>query len=693
MKFTNGYWLLKDGVSANFAVQALETEKDGSSLTVYAPIKPTKTRGDIINAMMLSICYSSPIKNVIRVKLSHFEGGGDVGPKFALAHDDDFKPFIAETKDEATLTAGDLSLHVSKGDSWSVSFRAAGKTLTKSEAKSAGYIIDGETGAFMKDELSLGVGECVYGLGERFGPFVKNGQTVDIWNADGGTSSEQAYKNIPFYMTNRGYGIFVNDPGRVSLEIASEKVSRVQFSVPGESLEYFVIYGPSPKEILERYTALTGRPALPPKWSFGLWLTTSFTTSYDEKTVMGFIDGMAERKIPLSVFHFDCFWMRGFHWCDFIWDPATFPDPAGMIARIKAKGIKVCLWINPYIAQRSYLFSEGKPKDYLLKNKDGSIWQTNQWQSGMGIVDFSNPEASAWFASKLEVLLDMGVDCFKTDFGERIPTNVAWHSNGDPDKMHNYYTFLYNKTVFDLLERKRGKGEACLFARSATAGGQMFPVHWGGDCESTFESMAETLRGGLSLGLSGFGFWSHDIGGFEGTPRADLFKRWLAFGLLSSHSRLHGSNSYRVPWNIDEESVEVARKFTAIKLSLMPYIWRLANEAHERGTPVMRAMLIEFPDDPACASLDRQYMLGDSLLVAPIFSEDNRVEYYLPMGKWTHFIDGRVIEGGRWLRETYDFMSLPLWIREGKEISTGTATGKVDYDYAKNILIKKGANA
>ncbi|WP_443736682.1 alpha-xylosidase, partial [Treponema sp.] len=481
----------------------------------------------------------------------------------------------------------------------------------------------------------------------------------------GGTASEQAYKNIPFYMTNRGYGVFVNNPGAVSFEVASEKVSRVQFSVPGESLEYYVIYGPEPKQILERYTALTGRPALPPKWTFGLWLSTSFTTSYDEKTVMHFIDGMFERKIPLSVFHFDCFWMKGFHWSDFIWDEETFPDPAGLIKRLHDRGLKVCVWINSYIAQRSYLFKEGMEKGYFIKKRDGSVWQTDLWQAGMAVVDFTNPDACKWYASKLRALLDMGVDCFKTDFGERIPEDGIYFNGADPVKMHNYYTFLYNKTVFNLLEEKYGKGNACLFARSATAGGQQFPVHWGGDCESTFESMAETLRGGLSLGLSGFGFWSHDIGGFEGNPPPAVFKRWLQFGLLSSHSRLHGSNSYRVPWSVDEESSEVAKKFAEIKIKMLPYILEAAEEANKTGVPVLRAMMLEFPEDPSCAQLDRQYMLGSKFLVAPVFSEDNKVSYYIPAGKWRHYIDGRELnlECGKWFTEEYDFMSLPLWER------------------------------
>lgn len=383
---------------------------------------------------------------------------------------------------------------------------------------------------------------------------------------------------------------------------------------------------------MENYTTLTGKPALPPAWSFGLWLTTSFTTDYDEETVTRFVDGMAERDIPLSVFHFDCFWMEALKWCNFEWDKNVFPDPQGMLARLKEKGLKLSVWINPYIAQQSHLFDEAVEKGYLLKKANGDVWQWDRWQPGMGIVDFTNPDACSWYNSHLEKLMEMGIDSFKTDFGERIPTDVVYHDGSDPVKMHNYYSYLYNQVVFNLLEEKRGKNEAVLFARSSTAGGQQFPVHWGGDCDATYESMAESLRGGLSLGLSGFGYWSHDIGGFESTAPADLYKRWAAFGLLSSHSRLHGSKSYRVPWVYDEESVDVVRFFTKLKCSLMPYLYQQANHSSSIGIPMMRAMLLDFPNDPTSAYLDKQYMLGDSILVAPIFSEEGVVTYYLPEG-------------------------------------------------------------
>jgi alpha-D-xyloside xylohydrolase len=452
-------------------------------------------------------------------------------------------------------------------------------------------------------------------------------------------------------------------------------------------LDYFVIYGPSPREVLSRYTALTGRPALPPAWSFGLWLSTSFTTDYDEATVTRFIEGMAERRLPLHVFHFDCFWMKEFHWCDFEWDRRVFPDPAGMLARLKARGLRICVWINPYIAQRSRLFDEGMAHGYLLKRPNGDVWQWDMWQAGMGIVDFTNPAARRWFAEKLEALLDMGVDCVKTDFGERIPTDVVYYDGSDPVRMHNYYSYLYNKTVFEALEARLGKGQVVLFARSATAGGQQFPVHWGGDCTATFESMAETLRGGLSLSLSGFGFWSHDIGGFEHTASPDVYKRWCAFGLLSSHSRLHGSSSYRVPWLFDEEAVDVLRFFTNLKCHLMPYLYGAACEAHESGIPMMRAMVLEFPNDPACDYLDRQYMLGPSLLVAPVFSPDGTVTYYLPEGRWTHFISGRVVDGGRWVQEKHDYLSLPLMARPNSVIPVGANAERPDYDYADGVTL------
>ncbi|MCB9008886.1 MAG: alpha-xylosidase [Ardenticatenaceae bacterium] len=685
MKFTDGYWHFRADVTPYFPVHVHDVETEPDALIVYGTTRRLTQRGDTLNTGLLTVRFSSPMPNVIRVQMWHHKGQRPLPPNFALNCQPDTPVHIQNEPGFASLTSGSLTIRVDKGDDWLVEYLDGERLLTHSGWRGMGYVDVAGNGRFIHEQLNLSVGENVYGLGERFTPFVKNGQVVDLWNEDGGTSSELAYKNIPFYLTNRGYGVFINHPEKVSLEIGSEKVERVQFSVPGEMLDYCLINGPTPKEVLSRYTALTGRPALPPAWSFGLWLSTSFTTDYDEATVTSFVQGMADRDVPLHVFHFDCFWMKEFHWTNLEWDERLFPDPAGMLRRLKARGLRICVWINPYIAQRSALFDEGMANGYLVKKPNGDVWQWDRWQAGMGLVDFTNPDACRWFSDKLRGLLDMGVDCFKTDFGERIPTEVVYHDGSDPMKMHNYYPQLYNKTVFELLQAERGPHEAVLFARSATAGGQQFPVHWGGDCTATFESMAESLRGGLSLSLSGFGFWSHDIGGFELTAPADVYKRWCAFGLLSSHSRLHGSGSYRVPWLFDEEAVDVLRHFTQLKCQLMPYLYGAAQEAHTSGIPTLRAMLLEFPNDPGCDALDRQYMLGDSLLVAPVFRHDNMVDYYLPPGRWTHFFTGEVREGGRWQRESYDFFSLPLWVRPNSIIPVGNNKERPDYDFADGV--------
>jgi len=685
MKFTHGYWVIRENFTMSYAQQWIRTDVRGDELNIKTACHPVRHRGDTLGGGMLEVTFSAPRPNVIRVKLEHFKGKKDNAPHFET-YSEPCKPVISEDENTVIFQSGDLRAEVSKGD-WEVRFFGGDRLLTSSGWRGMAHAWDVKADkTWMSDSLMLDVGECVYGLGERFGAYVKNGQSIDMWNADGGTASELAYKNIPFYMTNRGYGVFVENTSDVSYEVASEKVERVQFSVSGETLVYDVIYGGTPKGTLAIYTALTGRPALPPAWSFGLWLSTSFTTNYDEKTVSSFIDGMAERDIPLSVFHFDCFWMRGHNWCDFEWDPDTFPDPEGMLKRYHDRGLRICAWINPYIGQASPLFDEGAEKGYLLKKTNGDVWQTDMWQNGMGVVDFTNPGACEWYASHLRRLMDMGVDCFKTDFGERIPVRgIAYHNGKDPLHMHNYYTFLYNKVVFDVIREKRGEGEAMVFARSATAGSQQFPVHWGGDNSATYISMAETLRGGLGMSHSGFGFWSHDISGFESTAPADVYKRWCVFGLLSSHSRLHGSSSYRVPWLFDDEASEVLRKFVKLKHRLMPYLYAAAVEAHEHGIPMLRPMMLEFPDDPGCDTLDRQYMLGENLLVAPVFSKAGSVDFYAPEGEWTNILDDHAVSGGGWRREVHDFMSLPLLAREGSVIAMGSRDDRPDYDYADGV--------
>ena len=649
MKFTNGYWLNKPEYQINHPEESFTAEKVGANeMNIFAPYKRINNRGDELNIGMTTIKLSSPLKDVIGVKLTHFDQN-EKTPSFKLT---DQQPAVEMTinDQQATYQSGRLQVNIPLHDKFSMSFNADGKEITASRYRAQGEITNVKNHKhYMREQLSLGIDSHVYGLGERFGNFVKNGQEVRTINKDGGTGSDQAYKNVPFYITDDGYGVFVNQPEPVDFEIASENVDRVQFSIAGESLEYFVIYGPTPQEILHKYTELTGRVQLPPSWSFGLWLTTSFLTDYSEKTVLKFIDGMEERHIPLDVFHFDCFWQRDFEWSNLTWNNDEFPDPEGLINKIHAKGIKVCVWINPYIAQKSAMFREGKAKGYLVKRTDGNVWQWDLWQAGNGFIDFTNPAAVKWYQAKLKKLLDMGVDCFKTDFGERIPMEDAIYYDGsDSKREHNFYTYQYNKAT----------------------------------------------HGGLSFLSSGFDFWSHDIGGFEDgpdTPTADLYKRWTQFGLLSSHSRYHGSDVYRVPWNFDEEAVVNTRKYVNLKLSLMPYLYTQAAHSAAYGNPLMRPMWFEFGNDYNTHPIANQYMFGSQILVAPVFNSDGIVHFYLPAGKWTSIVqDGEnynVAKGGQWLTKHYDELNLPVLVRDNTILVRRAQPAHADYDYTKDVEI------
>jgi alpha-D-xyloside xylohydrolase len=342
----------KEGTQDFSPAQVYFTKQEENLLKICAPTHKIYHRGDTLGGPNLTIRISAPAPEVLRIRTDHYMGLEKRNPNFEINIDENSHLNVEEKDNIIKAISGSLRVEINKAD-WRMSFYRNNEKITESGGKDLAYVKTDWKGlayddgslhdTYMRERLSLSVGELIYGLGERFTPFVKNGQTVDIWNEDGGTSTDQSYKNIPFYISNKGYGVFVNHPEKVSFEVGSEMVKKVQFSVAGESLDYFLINGPTMKEVLMHYTDITGKPTLPPAWTFGLWLSTSFTTQYDEATVTSFVDGMLDRGIPLKVFHFDCFWMKDFHWSDFIWDSRVFPDPAGMIKRLKAKGLKICV--------------------------------------------------------------------------------------------------------------------------------------------------------------------------------------------------------------------------------------------------------------------------------------------------------------------------------------------------------------
>lgn len=715
MKFTKGYWKDRKGVCVNSAAQVRETRIIDNKIYLYTV--PYTSNSPAVGGTTIEMFISSPQPNIIRTEAYHFKGSNQKIPQFELNYAD-ITPEIEDTEKFISIKSGDTKLVITKSpctftyyykdkkmaDIANHNGSASISTIAVQDEDMMNKQLDleliGSSGNaskasnFMRVQMALGMGEKIYGMGERFTSFVKNGQSVTTWNEDCGTNTDISYKSIPFYVSNRGYGVFVNDSGPVSYEVGSEHAARVQFSVPGEKIDFMIIGGSEMKDAIERYTNLTGKPALPPAWSFGLWLTTSASSDYNEETVMELINGMRDRDLPLHVFLYDAFSMKENTWVSFEWDRKIFPNIEKQLKVLnEERNIKPCFWLNSYIAQRSPLFDEAKELGYLIKKPNGDVWQWDEWQSGMGIVDFTNPDAYKWFQDKLRPLLNQGIACFKTDFGERIPTDIVFHDGSDPLRMHNYYTYLYNKCLFELLEEYRGKNDACLFGRSCTAGSQKFPVHWGGDPEANYQDMALSLRAGLSLCLSGFSFWSHDIAGFSGLATADLYKRWAAFGLLSTHSRLHGI-AHKVPWLFSkegeengEESVAVLKTFTELKCSLMPYIYSAAVVSHKIGIPSMRAMVLEFPNDIFCEDIDTQYMLGKDILVAPIFNEEGIAKYYLPKGEWTHLLSNDVKQGGEWIEETYDYFSLPLFVRENSIIAIGNNCKDPEYDYTDRLTL------
>lgn len=690
MKFKKGTWFLSEGMNIVTPKQIREYQIKDNKITCFVPCQNIENRSDTLNGPMLTYEFSSPASDIIKVKILHYKGRSPFDNNFEFISQNNAEMLIHDTPDNIIAESGNAKLIISKNGPISYSFYYDEIKLTSVENQCTYYVKDSNGKRHISEQLDLGIGECIYGLGEKFTHFVKNGQSFDSWNQDSGTNSEQSYKNIPFYISSNNYGVFINNPGRVSFEIGTQRVDKVQFSVPYEGMEYYVICGSSMKNIISSYTSLTGRAPILPKWTYGLWLSTSFTTDYNEKIVSEMLIKSKKEKLPVSVFHYDCFWMTEMEWCNFTWDEATFPEPEEMLKRIKSSGVKICVWINPYIAQKSPLFDICMDKGYFIKTKDGHVYQPEEWQAGMGIVDFTNPEATEWYKNQLRPLIKMGVDAFKTDFGERIPAsneNVVFFNNADSDKMHNYYSYLYNKAVHEVLAEEKGEEQAVLFARAATAGCQAFPIHWGGDCWSTYSAMAETLRGGLSLALCGFSYWSHDIGGFEDHASPDIYKRWVAFGLLSSHSRLHGSKSYRVPWEYDEESVDVLRFFTKLKYKLMPYIYNLSIEASCTGIPIIRPMVLEYPDDRNCRYIDTQYMLGDKLLVAPIFNSEGLAQYYLPEGSWINIINHKCYTGGRWIDESMDYFTLPLMMKSNSILLTKADNESPEYNFESDFVL------
>jgi alpha-D-xyloside xylohydrolase len=545
----------------------------------------------------------------------------------------------------------------------------------------------GEHGAVrVMQSFHLRQDEHLYGLGEKFTPLDKRGQRIITWTQDAfGSTSERSHKNVPFMVSTRGYGILIDTGARITWDLGTVSCQSYTATVDDSTLDAYLIHGETPAAILSRYVELTGRAPVPPKWTFGLWLSGA-GPSRDRAAFERLVAGLDKHDFPADLIHVDTWWLRWRLYCDFQWDREAFPDTEQFLAWLHERGYKVSVWEHSYISVESDLYQFGKDRNYFIKRPDGEPYVINyglslaprpdgvvriatpetSWNAPVAIIDFTNPEAFAWFQDLHRPVLRMGVDAFKTDFGEDIPTDAVFYNGQTGATMHNLYPLLYNRAVYEVTEQEHGHG--VVWSRSGTAGNQRYPICWSGDPAADFDSLACTIRGGLSIGLSGVPFWSHDIGGYRGMPTPRLYIRWAQFGLLCSHSRMHG-DSPREPWAYGDEAVEIVRRYTLLRYQLFPYLYSAAHEAHRTGMPVIRAMPLAFPDDPNTYDKDLQFMLGDSLLIAPIYDEGERRSVYLPAGTWIDYWTGKTYgephNGGMNITVDAPLDTMPIFVRGG----------------------------
>ncbi len=534
----------------------------------------------------------------------------------------------------------------------------------------------------MAASFKLFAGERLYGCGESFGAMDKRGQAVSLWTQDAhGTQTGEMYKPVPFYLSNRGYGAFLHHSTPMLLDFG-ESYGEAQTLYNGdEDLDLFLFIG-EPSQVLGEYTALTGRSPLPPLWSFGLWM--SRITYESEKQTREVSAKLKEHRIPCDLIHLDTGWFETDWCCDYEFSKSRFSDPRKMIEDLKKDGHRICLWQLPYFTPKNRLYKEILEQGLAVRGPLGSM------PSEELVLDFSNPKTVAWYQKNLEGLLKLGVAAIKVDFGEGAPGNGLYASGMNGWKEHNLYPLRYNKAAGDI--GRQVSGYPLIWARSAWAGSQRYPLHWGGDAEATDGAMLGTLRGGLSFGLCGFSFWAHDVGGFfPATPR-DLYLRWLPFGAFSSHSRCHGLPPTE-PWEFDAAFQDTFRKTVELRYRLMPYIWAQAAAASAAGHPMLRPLFFEFPDDPASWRVEDEYLLGSDLLVAPLFEEVKERELYLPPGEWVDLQSGKAYAGSRWLKLACGEIPALILGRGGRALPTATpalSTGAMDFSKLELWVMGKG---
>lgn len=540
--------------------------------------------------------------------------------------------------------------------------------------------------------LALHSGEPVYGLGEKFGSLNRRGQMITSWNENAlGVNAEKSYKNVPFAWSPEGWGIFVHTPGRVTHAVGHAPWSHRSYvlKVDDPNLDVFLLAGDTPADIIGQYSLLTGRSPLPPRWSYGTWMSRGYYRTAEEALQVA--RELRARRIPCDVLVLDGrAWHKPEYRFDFKWDAGRYPDPESFIKELKDLDLRLCLWEYPYISVRNSLFNELADKGHLLRNSSGETlilkWLPEEFENMIpqlqpsGIIDLTNPDAYNWYRDSHRALFEMGVSAMKTDFGEEIPEDAVAYNGDTGKRLHNVYPLLYNRCASEAAD-KYGKDGTIVWGRSGWTGSQRYPIQWGGDPACDWEGLAASIRGSLSWGMSGGPFYSHDVGGFSGTkPEPELYVRWTQAAVMSSHIRFHGT-SPREPWEYGEEAEGIVRRWLEWRYRLIPYLEVCALDAHRTGLPVVRAMPLVYPQDILARSIDEQYLLGSALLVAPVIRPGGKVNVYLPEGGWYDLWSEERFEGPRVLDLTLPLDRMAIFGREGYILPLGPVvqhTGELD---------------
>ena len=613
-------------------------------------------------------------------------------PSFAVVNEDLGWSGTIDVKEEVSayeLFTASLRIRVNKAPFKLQVFDKYQKLLF-SDYNEKGFV---KQGSQLTAYKTLRSDEQFFGLGEKSGPLNRRGHSYKMWNSDQpcyGVNEDPLYKSIPFFMSSNHYGIFFDNTYKTEFKFGSENNDYYSFEAHEGEMVYYFMYGNDYKEIIKNYIGLTGKPIMPPKWALGFAQCRGNYTREDPAREIA--AEFRKRQIPCDIIYQDIGWVDGLQ--DFDWKKGNYSNPKQMVADLGSMGFKMIISQDPVISQANKKqWDEANGKGYFTTDiRTGKTYDMPwPWGGNCGVVDFTKPEVADWWGAYQQKPLDDGVRGFWTDMGEPAWSNEdatdrlnMKHYLGMHSEIHNVYGFTWDKLVTEQFYKRNPNKRIFQMTRAAYAGLQRYTFGWSGDSGNGnnvlegWQQMANQIPVGLSAGMGLIPFWACDISGYCGEisdypAMAELYVRWMQFGVFNPLTRAHHEGNTAVePWLFGNEAEEITRSAIELKYKLFPYIYTYAREAHDSGLPLMRATLLEYPNDTETYKLNGQFMFGKELLVAPVVEKGAIIkDVYLPEGEWVNFNDGKTVyRGGKWLTVDAPLDVIPLFAKKGSIIPT-----------------------